>query len=248
MPFVQEKIDRASIQSRGIFNKYVYTTDDTILDVQAPGYFSACRFAVIDGPTSNGNGWHDGIIEAHCSDGYIIGRVDASTGTMNVEISAPGNVAQVDRLVSASFVNQVPGVLGTPVKVSFGSALVGTHFDLAANGDIACKVSGSYRVVFFLQAGRTGSGGIANLYFRLLINGVQVGDSVLARLDNAATIVPLRFNLNLDLLVGQVINVEAVQDASGVAAGGLFATTPATAGWNPSPSASVDISNALVNY
>lgn len=248
MPFVQEKIDRSVNQSRGIFNKYVYRTTDTMEAVQAPGYFSQCRFAVIDGPSTNSNGWHEGIIEAHCADGYVIGRMDAGTGTLNVEISAPGNVAQIDRLVRASFVNQVPDVLGTPIQVSFGAALVGTHFDLAANGDITCKVSGNYRVVFFLQAGRTGSGGIANIYFRLLINGTQVGDSVLARLDNAATIVPLRFNLNLDLVAGQVIAVQAVQDSSGVAAGGLYSTTPATAGWNQSPSASVDISDSLVNY
>lgn len=248
MGFVQEKIDRSSSQSRGIFNKYVYTTEDTLADVQTPGYFAACRFAVLDGAETNGNGWHNGIIEAHCSDGYIIGRMDAATGTMGVQISAPGRAVFVDRLVSASLTDQVPVALGTPLRVSFGPASVGTHFDLAEDGSISCKVSGNYRVVIFLQAGRTGSGGVANLYFRLLYNGVQVGTSVLARLDNAATIVPLRLNLNLDLVVGQIVTIEAVQDASGIAAGGLYATAPSTAGWAQSPSATIDISDVLVDY
>lgn len=248
MSFVQERIDRSSAQARGIFNTYVYTTEDTKEDVQAVGYFNGCRFAVTDGPDTNGNGWHNGIIEARCSDGYIIGRMDASTGTMNAEISAPGNVAFIDRLVSSYFVDQVPVALGTPLQVRFGPLSSGTHFDMAANGAVTCKVSGNYRVVVFLQAGRVGSGGVANLYFRLLINGVQSGDSVIARLDNAASVTPLRFNLNLNLEAGQVMTIEALQDSTGVDAGGLYATTPATPGWNPSPSASIDISDALVNY
>lgn len=247
MPFVQEKIDRSVNQSRSIFNKYVYRTPDTMAEVMSAGYFAQCRFAVTDGPNTNSDGWHNGVIEAHCSDGYLIGRMDGVTGTLAVEISSPGHATQVDLLVGASSVNQVPAGLGVPIQISFGGAQSGTHFDLSAAGAILCKVSGNYRVVFTAQAGRAGAAGISNLYLRLLTNGVQTGGSVLARLDNAATIVPLRFNLNLNLVAGQTITVEAVQDGSGIAAGGLYATTPLTAGWAISPSASVDISELLVN-
>lgn len=82
MTFVQEKIDRSVLQARGIFNKYVYQTDDTMADVQVPGYFSASRFAALDGPSTNGDGWHDGVVECQCSDGYLVGIMDASAGTL----------------------------------------------------------------------------------------------------------------------------------------------------------------------
>lgn len=84
MPFNQFTIDVASVQSRGIFNKYVYETADTMADVQAPGYFSASRFAISDGPNTNGDGWHGGVIECKCSDGYLIGVMDSETGTLSM--------------------------------------------------------------------------------------------------------------------------------------------------------------------
>lgn len=84
MTFVQEKIDRSAEQSRGIFNKYVYQTDDTMADVQSSGYFAGCRFAISDGPDTNSDGWHDGVVECQCADGYLIGRMDSSSGTLGM--------------------------------------------------------------------------------------------------------------------------------------------------------------------
>lgn len=248
MSFVQEKIDRSSDQSRGIFNKYVYVTPDTIEQIQAAGYFAACRFAVIDGPDTNSNGWHNGIIEAHCSDGYVIGTMDGATGTFNLDFEAPSEVIQLDILVGYSVANQVPAVLGEAMQISFGDAQSTDAFDLAADGTILCKQKGNYRFVFTTQTGRIGAGGVVNLYLRLLFDGAQVGRSVLARMDDAATIVPLRFNLILDLEAGQVVTAECIQDASGVAGGGgLYAVQPTEPGWLISPSASVDISQLRTN-
>ena len=97
MSFNQEKIDRATIQSRGIFNTYVYRTEDPIAEVEAAGYFAECRFAELDGPATNSNGWDGGIVEAYCDDGYVVGQIDASTGTFTALIpsSVPRGVLQL---------------------------------------------------------------------------------------------------------------------------------------------------------
>lgn len=243
MTFVQEKIDRSADQARGIFNKYVYRTTDTIEEVQVAGYFSACRFAIADGPSTNGNGWHQGVIECHCSDGYLIGVMDGDTGTLDGSFSAPTVINQEDFLVSAATSNQIPGALGAALQITLGPTQSTGPFDLDVSGTLTCKITGQYRFVFTAQAGRVGGAGTVNLFLRLLKNGAQDGNSVLARLDNASTVTPLRFNLTRNLVAGDVLAAEVLQDTSGIAgSGGLYAVTPAVAGWNLSPSASVQIS------
>lgn len=243
MAFTQEKIDRATTQTRGIFNNYVYRTTDTMAQVKAAGYFSQCRFAVSDGPDTNGFGWNGGNIECYCSDGYLVGQMNASTGTLAGLFSAPTVIVQSDIIIASSTSNQIPGVLGTPLQVSFGALQNTAQFVLSANGDMTCKTSGKYQFTFSAQAGRVGGAGVVNLFLRLLKNGVQIGNTSLARLDNAATIVPLRFPVSFDLVANDVLAAFIVQDSSGVAGGGgLYSVTPATAGWATSPSAAVTIS------
>jgi hypothetical protein len=243
MSFTQEKIDRATIQSRGIFNSYVYKTTDTVEQVQAPGYFAACRFAILDGPATNSNGWNGGVVECHCSDGYLMGIMDGATGTMSGAFVTPTVISQADFLDSDSVVNQIPGVLGTPLQISFGPAQSTPQFDLAADGTMTCNITGQYRFIFTAQAGRVGGAGVVNLFLRLLLNGTRAGSSVLARLDNAATVIPQRFNLTIDLEAGDFLTAQVLQDTSGVAGGGgLYALTPEASGWAVSPSASLTIS------
>jgi hypothetical protein len=243
MSFTQRTIDRASTQSRGIFNNYVYRTTDTIAQVKAAGYFAQCRFAIEDGPDTNGFGWNNGNIECYCADGYVIGQMNAATGTMTVLLTGPVVVSQTDVLTSAATVSQIPGTLGTPLQVSFGALQSTPEFDLSAAGSMTCKVAGRYQFTFTAQAGRVGGAGVVNLFIRLMKNGAQVGNTALARLDNAATVVPLRFPFAMDLVATDVVTAFIVQDTSGIAgAGGLYSVTPAAAGWGASPSAAVVIS------
>lgn len=243
MAFTQFTIDRSSVQSRGIFNNYVYRTTDTMAQVKAAGYFSACRFAESDGPDSNGYGWNGGIIECFCSDGYLVGQMNATAGTISGLITSPAVITLGDFINASSTTTQIPAALGTVTQINFGQLISTPQISLSAAGDITCNISGQYRFVFSAQAGRTASAGIVNLFLRLLKNGTQVGNTALARLDNAATIVPLRFIVTFDLVAGDVLVAQMVQDSSGVAgAGGLYSITPATAGWAQSPSTAVAIS------
>ena len=81
MSFTQFKLDIATEQARGIFNTYVYETDDSIANIQAVGYFSRSRFADTDPD------WLKAKIGAQCSDGFVTGFIDSS-GNFNPESSA----------------------------------------------------------------------------------------------------------------------------------------------------------------
>ncbi len=82
MPFEQFKLDESVNQSRGIFNKYIYeTSDDTIAEVLATGYFADARF--IDDP-----GWIGGVMECQCSDGYIITQIEAGGTVTNIGVGS----------------------------------------------------------------------------------------------------------------------------------------------------------------
>lgn len=72
MAFEQRKLDIATVQTRDIFNTYVYETEDTVLTVQAAGYFADSRFALSD-PVN----WYQGKIQCKCSDGYFEAFVGA---------------------------------------------------------------------------------------------------------------------------------------------------------------------------
>ncbi|HUV84218.1 MAG TPA: hypothetical protein VMV86_00830, partial [Methanosarcinales archaeon] len=71
MSFKQEKVDKVSNQSRGIFDTFIYKTDDTCAEVSAAGYFSECRFAIND-PES----WNNSIMEVLSSDCFTKGIID----------------------------------------------------------------------------------------------------------------------------------------------------------------------------
>lgn len=76
MPFVQFKLDRSVNQTRGIFDKYIYKTGDTIEEVISDGYFENARF-ITD--------WNGGIIECECSNGYFIGHIEPDHVTIEMQ-------------------------------------------------------------------------------------------------------------------------------------------------------------------
>lgn len=94
MSFKQFKLDRSILQSRDIFNKYIYETEDTIAETLVVDYFEASRFKEIDNPDTNGMGWIGGIIEAQCLDGYYIGEIQADGSTAVIVVSS----SSVDQL------------------------------------------------------------------------------------------------------------------------------------------------------
>ena len=77
MSFTQLKLDRSSDQSRGIFNKYVYETDDTIDEVISPGYFAQSRFIALDSDSTNSMGWANGFMDIVSNGLYYFGQISS---------------------------------------------------------------------------------------------------------------------------------------------------------------------------
>lgn len=74
MAFSQRKLDKSINQSRGIFDKYIYRSDDTIAEIEAADYFSESRFLIRE-PEE----WNNGIIEINASDGYFVATLNGGS-------------------------------------------------------------------------------------------------------------------------------------------------------------------------
>ena len=269
MAFEQFKLDKSINQSRGIFDKYVYQTDDAIAAVEAAGYFAKSRFAIDDD-------WVGSVIECQCLDGYIFGTIgsdgslntlfDSRSGGSGMPISPSGSefyvaessswfiateVLKADREIVVRGTDntiQEPSVQDTPLQVTWGPA-VGTGSDpvnIDANGNIFINEADNYHFRISLQYGRTGGGGTAWIYLRFLVNGVQAGVTVLSKLNNANSDFPYQAELTADLPAGVTITGEIWRGSEGTNDGGLFANTPALAGAGSNPSADIIVSRYRV--
>ena len=78
MSFSQRHFERSTYQTRGIFNTYVYETQDSSNEVLSDGYFLPCRFYGEDG-------WTGGTIDINCQDSNFI--VEIGDGTLRVKSS-----------------------------------------------------------------------------------------------------------------------------------------------------------------
>lgn len=164
-----------------------------------------------------------------------------------VELVSLGGPVLIDGTSQAT--DQQPSAVDTPRVIEFGPAQ-GTSEDpiqLLANGDMVVNKAGTYFFDFYFQIGRTGAAGVSKIFGRLTVNNVQpaTGDSVLALLDNADIIIPQEIETTIPLNQGDVVRIEIIRDSSGNNSGGLFADTPTPAGWNPAPSATVQIREVI---
>jgi len=151
-------------------------------------------------------------------------------------------------LRASSFVNQVPTGLDTALQVTFGAAQ-GSGSDpvqIDASGNITINETGEYFVDVVLQYGRNNAGNAAWLFFRVLIDGTQVGDSIFAKLDTANNDFPAQLSTVFDFTATQIITVEFIRDSQGFNDGDLMTENPTAAGWNDSPSASIRISRRVL--
>ena len=269
MPFIQRKLDRSINQSRGIFDKYVYKTDDLISEVSSSGYFAKSRF-------SSDTEWVDSVIECECSDGYIFGAIQ-SDGTLNVFFDsnsggssmpfAPSgsdfyvaegsswfvasSVLKADREVvvrGTDTSSQNPIGTDTPLQVTFGPA-VGTGTDavqILADGTIRINEADNYHFRLSSQYGRSGSGGTAWIWQRVLVNGVQAGVSVLAKLNNSSSDFPYQAELTATLPAGVDVTVELWRDSVGADDGGFIFESPTLVGANDGYSADVIVSRYVL--
>lgn len=145
-------------------------------------------------------------------------------------------------LNAASFATQTPPGTDAPIQVEFGPATGDstTPFELAADGTLTANQAGFYLITALFAFQRAASGGNALAFFRLLVNGVQLGNSVGINEDDNDSTTPLQFNVEVEVAEGDILTVEFYRDSAGANSGQLVPQTSAL-GWNQSASASVRV-------
>lgn len=183
--------------------------------------------------------------------GTLVASVGIFSGTVINNGIIKGDEQRETLLLASSFSLQPPLpdtlALDTSLQVEFGAAQKGPSdpVQLAANGAVTINQAGQYFVSLLVQYGRTGSGQASWLFFRVLINGTQFGESIFAKLDNENSDIPVQFTGVLDLEKGDVVTIEFIRDSQGFNSGSLMAEIPTLGSWNPSPSATIRFSREV---
>lgn len=193
----------------------------------------------------------DVTIESGASFDGVIGQV---TGTIIIDPDADVNgiidgvrfgtwrVLDVVVLKGVDTTTQNPTGIGAPLQITFGPAQVNSEVSVDALGSMTIHVENEYFFRTSMQAGRVNNGGVADLHFRLLVDGVLSGEQVYFAVDGAGDDAEIVIESDpLDLDVGQVVTVEMLRSITGMNDGSLFPVPPVQAGWTTTPSASVTV-------
>ena len=188
---------------------------------------------------------------------YVIPSGAPALG-QQVMISAPNGPAEhaligdpvnvVNLFVGDSLVDQLPVGEDTPLQITFGPA-IGTGGDpvqLLANGGVQVNTPGSYFMTHNFTIGRTSSGQSAQVDFRFLIDGVQIGNTAVYKMDSTDQSSLLTFTTLREYSGGEVLTHEIARDTAGPDEGGLFALPVSIPGWNSGFSAQVSVNRVTV--
>lgn len=168
----------------------------------------------------------------------------AGSGVWSNALANPSNI-NIERLLDGLSVaaSQQPTIEDTPVQIEFGPA-VNTESDpvmLDSAGVLTFNETGTYRVKISLAVGRTGGAGVSELYARVLVNGVQAGQSIHFKVGASDTYVAYSDEAWLTIPAGAVICYEIMRDSAGNNSGGLFQGSPTPGDWNDNPSAAIRV-------
>lgn len=149
--------------------------------------------------------------------------------------------------VSLAVVQNPVGLgIANSIKVEFGAAQ-GSLSDpvmLDVNGKVTFNESGLVRVTALLQFGRDGASGTSDLYFRYLVNGVQLGRSINQHLGNSDDLGYFEITNWFNAPATATLELEVMRDLDGNNSGGLSQHIPTDEGagtWNTSPCAVIRV-------
>jgi len=141
MPFKQFKLDRSSEQARGIFNEYVYETQDPCEEVLTAGYFTEARFKILDGPQVNSDGWDGGIIFIQCDDESFYGKIiDDGDSVEKITTGGDDSLVALNALPLWNII--VDEVVTVPTRREYA-----VHGDLVLDGTAEIILEGTARLV-----------------------------------------------------------------------------------------------------
>jgi len=172
----------------------------------------------------------------------------ASDATKNFTVSSiaafvGGQMSATQVLNAASYSDQVPSGLDVALQVNFGAAQ-GTSSDpvmVSAAGLVTFNQTGLYLVNGMGNVERSGSGGVATLLFRPLVNGTPVGVVKGFDIGTSQSMMPYEITIPFYVSVaGTTFTFEILRDSSGVNDGGLYDHVTASS-WDNVPSANLQI-------
>ena len=173
-------------------------------------------------------------------------NIDAIT-LLNTQLAGlTVNETEVFRAVSNS--TQQPSALDSPIQLTFGAPQANSYFSVDAAGLFTVLQPDNYSLVLRLVFGRTGNPGVANLYARGIVNGVQTVGSIHAKLDDGDQSSSSLFNLSGTFPAGTTFAVELLRSSlnGGTNAGGVFFEPAPLADWQASASCSIVINRRAV--
>lgn len=196
---------------------------------------------------STGQNVSDKLDTAFTNVDNAITQVDTNTAelvTQDARIQELEESHTVLLVATSTASSQQPSTVDVPITIEFGVAQTTTDIDISASGAITFKTAGKYIISPFFQYGRAGSVGTSELLNRYLVNGVQVGNTLAAKIDNADVLVPWSSSVQFTAAANDVLTIEVMRDSAGDDSGGLFSISPTAGGWNLAPCASIQIYKA----
>lgn len=172
-------------------------------------------------------------------------KITAITDPLDVRVTHLEDSHSLLINASSTAATQQPTVVDTALQIEFGIAQVTTDIDLSVAGALTFKTAGKYIISPFFQYGRVGASGTSTLFNRILVNGVQLGSSLGANIDNANTLVPWSSSIQFTANTNDVVTIEIIRDSTGNNSGGLFSSTPTAVGWSLAPCAAIQIYKAI---
>lgn len=136
--------------------------------------------------------------------------------------------------------------INTTEQLTFGIAQSVPEFDLNADGSTDTKIAGCYLITSIINV-ECGNNITRVFWFRMKVNGTQVGPTVQTTLSTNDESQSLIHTIPLDLIVGDVLTFEALCDSGN---GFLVSKDPSTteATWTVvSPQASLTIAKIFIN-
>lgn len=185
------------------------------------------------------------------ADDYLIGTDESQSlvtktfalADISTFIKSGLNLGVTPVLSAADTTNQVPSAIDTPLQVKFGSAqgTVSDPVSLDASGTITFNTAGLYLFNGYANFERQGgSGGVAIVLFRALVNDVQSGVVKMVELDQTGVAIPYEITIPLNVSQGDTLKYQILQDSTGVDEGGLYPHVNGSS-WDDVPSTSINI-------
>lgn len=147
-------------------------------------------------------------------------------------------------LSGSELTTQSPTGLDAPLQLKYGPAQTTTDVSLSVAGDITFNTGGLYRLMFQTHLGRTGGTGASILLGRGRLNGVQVGDAEITKLDNSDVLITINNQIELNVNPGDVFTAQLIRENTGNDSGDAVTFTPSgpnASTWGQIPSTQVTI-------